>query len=167
MVSFCITASNRGIRRASAMCNHTRKTVHINTLSSIFLNNQSGSQCQTQSADKRMLRCGGTDVYLKPKCVCSFHNVFEAMYHQISSCPEGSGSDITQLKCPICKRYSLNNTGPCINGGTLICKGDEVAPNINCLCPPNYKGMFCEEKVENVTRVCYRIPKPSAQGLRN
>lgn len=46
--------------------------------------------------------------------------------------------------------YSLNNNGPCINGGNLTCKEDVVAPDITCDCPPNYKGMFCEEKMENV-----------------
>lgn len=51
---------------------------------------------------------------------------------------------------PDCEMYSLNNNGPCINGGKLSCKGDEVAPEITCECPPYYKGMFCEEKMENV-----------------
>lgn len=46
--------------------------------------------------------------------------------------------------------YSLNNNGPCINGGKLPCKGDEVAPEIQCECPPHYHGMFCEDKMENV-----------------
>ena len=49
-----------------------------------------------------------------------------------------------------CKRYSLNNTGPCINGGKLTCRGEEVAPEIACQCPQNYEGKFCEVKIENV-----------------
>lgn len=50
--------------------------------------------------DKDMLRCGTTNVFLKPECVCSFYNVFEAIYHGHSSCPEGAMSDIvTELKC--------------------------------------------------------------------
>lgn len=49
-----------------------------------------------------------------------------------------------------CKRYSLNNTGPCINGGKLTCKGHEVAHKIKCECPPNARGAFCEEKIEKV-----------------
>ena len=53
--------------------------------------------------------------------------------------------------------YSLNNNGPCINGGKLTCKGQEVAPNITCECPPNYSGAFCENKVENVLVITYRI----------
>lgn len=48
--------------------------------------------------------------------------------------------------------YSLNKKGPCINGGILICKGEKVAPLITCECPPHYKGMFCEEKMENVIK---------------
>lgn len=47
-----------------------------------------------------MLRCGESDVYIKPKCVCSFHHVYEAIYHEYSSCPHGEESDVvTQLKC--------------------------------------------------------------------
>lgn len=49
-----------------------------------------------------------------------------------------------------CKRYSLNNAGPCTNGGKPTCKGDEVAHEITRECPPNYRGPFCEEKVEKV-----------------
>lgn len=49
-----------------------------------------------------------------------------------------------------CKRYSLNNAGPCINGGKLTCKGDEVAHEIKCECPSNSRGAFCEEKIEKV-----------------
>lgn len=51
---------------------------------------------------------------------------------------------------PDCEMYSLNNNGPCINGGKIKCEGDEVAPDITCECPPPYQGMFCEEKMENV-----------------
>ena len=50
---------------------------------------------------------------------------------------------------PDCKKYSLNNTGPCINGGKLTCRGDEDA-EITCQCPPNYEGKFCEIKIEKV-----------------
>ena len=138
-----------------------------------------------------MLKCGKTDIYIKPECVCSFYNVNAAtLYHGYSSCPAGAESDIvTQLKCryrdiqrfkmlkgsvtqivyaflygfffsfegPDCKKYSLNNNGPCINGGKLTCKGQEVAPNITCECPPNYSGAFCENKVENVHISIYVI----------
>lgn len=54
---------------------------------------------------------------------------------------------------PDCKIYSLDNNGPCINGGRLACKGDEVVPHITCECPPNYQGKFCEEKMENVLSI--------------
>lgn len=48
-----------------------------------------------------MLRCGKSDVYIKPKCVCSFHHVYEASkYHDYSFCPQGEESDdVTLLKC--------------------------------------------------------------------
>lgn len=49
---------------------------------------------------QNMLRCGQTNIYLKPECVCTFNNVFEAKNHGYSSCPNGVNSDIvTQLKC--------------------------------------------------------------------
>lgn len=51
-----------------------------------------------------------------------------------------------------CFRYSLKNKGFCINGGILICKGEEVVLNIKCDCFLLYKGMFCEEKMENVIK---------------
>ena len=59
--------------------------------------------------------------------------------------------------------YSMNNSGPCINGGKLTCKGQEVAPNITCECPPNYSGAFCENKVENVLVITYRINRNFAR----
>lgn len=43
----------------------------------------------------------------------------------------------------------MNNDGFCINGGMLICKGDEVVLDIICECLLYYKGMYCEEKMEN------------------
>lgn len=116
-----------------------------------------------------LLRCGQTKVFVKRECVCTFHNVIEAThYHSYSSCPSGEESDIvTQLKCEDCKRYSLNNAGPCTNGGKPTCKGDEVAHEITCECPPNYRGPFCEEKVEKVVRICDRISNVSIEGLKN
>lgn len=65
---------------------------------------------------------------------------------------------VISLPCylgPYCLTYSLNNKGPCINGGNLTCKGDEVAPDIICECPPLYKGMFCEEKMETVIEIIF------------
>lgn len=47
---------------------------------------------------------------------------------------------------PDCKMYSSNNKGPCINGGKLTCKGDEVAPIIICECPLNYNGVVLRGK---------------------
>lgn len=51
--------------------------------------------------------------------------------------------------------YSLNNKGLCINGGNLICNGDEVVLVIKCICLLYYKGNFCEEKMENVIVFIY------------
>lgn len=133
-----------------------------------FLSENNKAECQVHGTEKGMLRCGTSNVYIKPECVCNFHNVYEAMYHQYSSCPHGDKSDVvTELKCPHCLKYSLNNKGPCINGGNLTCKKDEVAPDITCDCPPNYKGMFCEEKMENITRLCDRISNSSTDDLKN
>lgn len=58
--------------------------------------------------------------------------------------------------------YSLNNNGPCINGRKLSCKGDEVASEITCECPPHYQGMFCEDKMENVIEMfsMFFFPRP-------
>eukprot|EP00105_Crassostrea_gigas_P046294 XP_019930442.1 PREDICTED: uncharacterized protein LOC105347193 isoform X2 [Crassostrea gigas] len=139
-----------------------------------FLMHPNKTQCQEQNKgynffNREMIRCGNSDLYIKPECVCSFYNVYEAtLYHKYSSCPHGENSDVvTQLKCPDCQKYSLNNKGPCINGGKLTCKGDEVAPHITCECPPNFQGKFCEEKMENVTRLCDKISASSAIGLTN
>lgn len=54
-----------------------------------------------------MLRCGESYTYIKPECVCSFYNVYEAtFYHSYSSCPEGTKSDmVTQLKCKLSMFY--------------------------------------------------------------
>lgn len=133
-----------------------------------FLSNNNKTECQVHGAEDGFLRCGTSNMYIKPECVCTFHNVYEAMYHRYSSCPHGEESDVvTQLKCSDCKRNSLSNNGPCINGGNLTCKGDEVAPNIYCRCPPNYKGLFCEEKMENLTRISDEISFSQSSGLRN
>lgn len=64
--------------------------------------------------------------------------------------------------------YSLNNNGPCINGGRPSCKENEVAPEITCECPSNYGGMFCEEKMENVIEIiifCVSFLPPRSYGL--
>lgn len=133
-----------------------------------FLTQPNKTQCQDHNNVGGLLRCGQTEVFIKPECVCTYHNVIEATrYHLYSSCPLGEESDIvTQLKCGDCKRYSLNNTGPCINGGKLTCKGHEVAHKIKCECPPNARGAFCEEKIEKVARICDKIPKLSTEGLK-
>lgn len=135
-----------------------------------FLENNSKQECQIHGyTDKEMMRCGAPNVYIKPECVCSFHNVNEAKFHKYSFCPQGEeADDITQLRCPDCKKYSLNNNGPCINGGNLTCNGNELTHEVSCKCPINYQGRFCEEKVEKVTRICDRIiPTSTSQNLNS
>lgn len=134
-----------------------------------FLTQPNKAQCQDHNNGGKLLRCGRTDVYVKSECVCTFHNVNEATrYHSYSSCPHGEESDkVTQLTCRDCWRYSLNHTGPCINGGKLTCKGEEVAHGIKCECPPNFTGVFCEEKIEKVFRICDRISNLSIIGLKD
>lgn len=134
-----------------------------------FLTRWNKTQCQVHNNGGGLLRCGQTEMFIKRECVCTYHNVIEATrYHQYSSCPPGDGSDnVTQLKCGDCKRYSLNNAGPCINGGKLNCKGDEVAHEIKCECPSNARGAFCEEKIQQVARICDEIPKLSIKGLKD
>lgn len=132
-----------------------------------FLTSNIKTQCLVRGTGQGMLKCGTSDVYVRPECVCSFYNVYEAKYHNHTSCPHGEkkSDDVTKLKCPDCLMYSWNRNGPCINGGNLTCKGNEVAPNIKCQCPPNYSGTFCEEKLENVTRICDRTSISSTSGL--
>nr|XP_022308319.1 uncharacterized protein LOC111114321 [Crassostrea virginica] len=134
-----------------------------------FLKTINKTQCQTHDRDHKKLRCGQTEVFIKPECVCSFYNVYEAtLYHRHSFCPDGATSDkVTQLKCSDCKKYSLKNNGPCINGGKLTCKGDEVAPEVTCQCPPNFEGRLCEIKIENITRICNMISEPPPHDLEN
>nr|XP_022344868.1 uncharacterized protein LOC111137621 [Crassostrea virginica] len=146
-----------------------KESIDVHFHAPLFLTNADKAQCQVHEADLGSLRCGQTNVYIKPECVCSFYNVYEAtLYHEYSSCPPGSETDlVTKLTCPVCKKYSLNSTGPCINGGKLNCKGEEVAPEITCQCPPNYEGKFCEIKIENVTRICHRISITLTNGLLN
>lgn len=61
-----------------------------------------------------MQRCGASDVYIKPECVCTFNNVYQSIYHRYSSCPHGEESDVvTQLKCTTiihCKEDSYQKT---------------------------------------------------------
>lgn len=54
-----------------------------------------------------------------------------------------------QLSGSDCKKYSVNNRGPCLNGGKINDCGEELAADITCLCPPNFSGRFCQ--YENVT----------------
>nr|XP_022344478.1 uncharacterized protein LOC111137335 [Crassostrea virginica]XP_022344479.1 uncharacterized protein LOC111137335 [Crassostrea virginica]XP_022344480.1 uncharacterized protein LOC111137335 [Crassostrea virginica] len=166
---FPITSSQTNDGPSKCVIVQEKEYISIGISLPSFLKDRDKSQCQTKDTANDFLRCGKTDVYIRPTCVCSFFNVYEAsLYHTYSSCPEGDATDdVTQLTCTNCRRYSLGNNGPCINGGNLTCKGNEVAPDITCLCPPNYIGMFCETKIENVTRICKKISNSSTYDLRN
>lgn len=76
-----------------------------------------------------MLRCGTSNVYIKPECVCSFHNVYEAKYHNHTSCPHGEKSDdVTKLKCRQAKknykkqRSNLSHLTFWTRNGYFICQ---------------------------------------------
>ena len=57
-----------------------------------------------------------------------------------------------QLSGSDCKKYSVNNTGPCLNGGTIIDCGSELVGSIKCVCPPNFTGRFCQYKIVTVSK---------------
>ncbi|XP_062571388.1 uncharacterized protein LOC134233431 [Saccostrea cucullata] len=136
-----------------------------------FLTSKDKELCRERDSNSKSLQCGNTGIYIKPECVCSFYNVYEAFYHPHSSCPGNVKSDdVTLLTCIDCMKYSLRNNGPCINGGNLTCdetNPDVKAPEITCDCPPEFGGMFCENKMEKVTRICDRIENASSLNLKN
>ncbi|XP_062597233.1 uncharacterized protein LOC134258713 [Saccostrea cucullata] len=136
-----------------------------------FLDNRNKEICQIKDSNSKALRCGNTSVSIKPECVCSFYNVYEGKYHTHSSCPGiVKSDDVRLLRCVDCMKYSVPNKGPCINGGNLTCDEtgpDVLAPDIKCDCPPGFKGMFCENKMEKVTRICDRIENSSFLNLKN
>ncbi|XP_062615770.1 uncharacterized protein LOC134277448, partial [Saccostrea cucullata] len=126
--------------------------------------------CQQHGSGHETLQCGDTDVYIKSECVCTFYNVNEAKYHDHTACPNGENSDdVKRLTCRECALFSLHNKGPCINGGNLTCKTGEnvLAPDIQCDCPDDFEGMFCENRMENVTRICDMVTEPSSPQLIN
>ncbi|XP_062616143.1 uncharacterized protein LOC134277861, partial [Saccostrea cucullata] len=131
-----------------------------------FLTSRNKEMCQIRNSSSKALRCGNTSVSIKPECVCSFHNLYEAMYHDHFSCPgEVKSDNVRLLRCGDCMEYSLQNKGPCIHGGQLTCKetGPDVeALNIRCDCPLRFEGMFCENKMEKVTRICDRNENASS-----
>ncbi|XP_056006497.1 uncharacterized protein LOC130050433 isoform X1 [Ostrea edulis] len=131
-----------------------------------FLTTENKGICRT--SDRQALQCGNMDVFIKPECVCSFYNVHEAKYHSHTACPRGQTSDyVIKLKCHDCKRYSLDNKGPCLNGGNLTCRGEEVTPMMTCDCPSGLSGMFCENQMIKVVRICDRTEGSSHPYLNN
>lgn len=123
-------------------------------------NDEECRQIIPQWQGQKALQCGNSDVYIKPECVCTFHNVWEAVHHDHTACPSSEKSDsVMSLNCSDCEKYSLNNKGPCINGGSLNCNitGNVMAPHIQCDCLPGYTGMFCENHMQKMVRICDRV----------
>nr|XP_022328087.1 uncharacterized protein LOC111127271 [Crassostrea virginica] len=87
---------------------------------------------------------------LKPECICTFHQIYNRSNHNYTACPgNGKMDSATHMTCSECEMYSVNKTGPCLNGGTIKkCEDKQIAADITCSCPPYYFGNFCE----NVTR---------------
>ncbi|XP_048760988.2 uncharacterized protein LOC125670073 isoform X1 [Ostrea edulis] len=169
LVSFSLTQNSDVPRRCVII--QDKQKLSLPRVVPSFLTTEDKGTCRTPGAlftDRQALRCGNTDVFIKPECVCSFYNVHEAKYHSHTACPRGQTSDdVTKLRCPDCKRYSFDNKGPCTNGGNLTCKGDEVAPMITCDCPSGFSGMFCENEMIKVTRICDRTESSSHPNLNN
>ncbi|XP_055996900.1 uncharacterized protein LOC125670073 isoform X2 [Ostrea edulis] len=164
LVSFSLTQNSDVPRRCVII--QDKQKLSLPRVVPSFLTTEDKGTCRTP--DRQALRCGNTDVFIKPECVCSFYNVHEAKYHSHTACPRGQTSDdVTKLRCPDCKRYSFDNKGPCTNGGNLTCKGDEVAPMITCDCPSGFSGMFCENEMIKVTRICDRTESSSHPNLNN
>lgn len=81
------------------------------------------------------------------------------IYHNYTACPLNSKKDdLDHLTCEDCRKYSVNKTGPCLNGGTFICETEMLAIDITCLCPETFSGKFCENKIEPVYRICHSKP---------
>ncbi|XP_062597355.1 uncharacterized protein LOC134258781 [Saccostrea cucullata] len=168
----------------------------------------------------KALRCGNTGVSIKPECVCSFHNVWEAMYHDHSSCPgEVKSDNVRLLRSPFTavhtnedeldiitkpvseevkvdenfsKRDITSTPQQDEDAGDFLLLGETSPGNmdnlshrirvssalfdvmsgqseidhplceIRCDCPLRFEGMFCENKMEKVTRICDRNENASS-----
>lgn len=113
--------------------------------------------CRKRLNDIEQIQCSG--VFIIPNCICSFHHVSNRIYHNYTACPLNSKKDdLDHLTCEDCRKYSVNKTGPCLNGGTFICETEMLAIDITCLCPETFSGKFCENKIEPVYRICHSKP---------
>lgn len=106
------------------------------------------------------LECSGS--FILPKCICSFHQVSNPIYHNYTACEYNSRKDsVNHLSCDECKHYSENKNGPCLNGGNLICEPSTLASEATCNCPAPYSGRFCETKTIVIYRICSLKPEKS------
>lgn len=113
--------------------------------------------CRKRLNDIEQIGCSG--VFILSKCICSYHHVSNRIYHNYTACPFNSKKDdLNHLTCEDCRKYSVNETGPCLNGGTLICKPQTLSTDLTCLCPESFSGRYCENKIEPVYRICHLKP---------
>ncbi|XP_078331782.1 uncharacterized protein LOC111127271 [Crassostrea virginica] len=133
-----------------------------------FLKNVTATVPATEAAKKlcwdvnnenqdQSLSCGSENQFLKKECICNFHHVSNDIYHKYQSCNDNSKTnDVKTLTCSQCREHSVNKTGPCLNGGKINdCDKSHLAVDVNCSCPPDFVGKFCE--MITVTRYmpCY------------
>ncbi|XP_061166915.1 uncharacterized protein LOC133175813 [Saccostrea echinata] len=116
---------------------------------------------------KETYRCRGTQEgtkllycekeFILPKCICSYHHVANKSNHDYTACGDNSKEDsIRHMTCAKCRDYSINQTGPCLNGGKVSCTSDdELAADLFCSCPKNYSGTFCEKGNVTSYRICH------------
>lgn len=121
-----------------------------------FLTRRSNTElCRGRLNDIEQISCSGE--FILPKCICSYHQVSNRNYHNYTACPFNSKKDeLFHLTCETCKKYSVNKTGPCLNGGAVICEPKMLAIHLRCSCPESFSGKYCENKIEQVPvyRIC-------------
>lgn len=123
-----------------------------------FLEHRGNTElCRKRLNDREQIQCSGD--FILPKCICSYHQVSNPIYHNYTACKLNSRRDnVKFLTCDDCRKYSVNKTGPCLNGGTLICKSKTLPIDSTCLCPKSFSGKYCEKKIEPVYRICHSKP---------
>ncbi|XP_062617680.1 uncharacterized protein LOC134279325, partial [Saccostrea cucullata] len=100
------------------------------------------------NAGRDQLWCGGD--FILPECVCTYHHVANEEYHDYTACRSDDQMDsIKHMNCEQCKDFSVDYSGPCLNGGTINCGTDILAADVTCSCLPGFSGRFCE--YQNIT----------------